>query len=112
MLRDFRRSSRGAREGRATGVVHEHVEAAEPADRRRDELPDRVLAVEVAGDHEHVAPGGVADLLRGLVEIAARPAADRDLHALLGQHLRARAPETLARAADDRNLARELEIHE
>src|SRR5207244_10882777 len=68
--------------------------------------------IEVAGEGQRVAAGAVADLLRGLLHVLGRPAAERHARALLGQHLGARAAEPLAGAAHDRHLVPELEIHQ
>src|SRR6266852_3953211 len=75
------------------------------------EAADGLGPVQVAREHQHVAPGRAPDVLRGLLQIVPRPAADRDVAAFLGQYLRAGPPEALAGAADDRDLVPELEIH-
>src|SRR6267143_914368 len=101
----------GARERRAAGVVDEDVQAAESADRRGDEVADGLGAVEIAREGQDIGARGVTDLLRRLVQVLLRAAAQRQLRSLVGEHLRARATQPLARAADDRDLARQLEIH-
>ena len=101
----------GARERRAAGIVDQDVQAAESADGRGDEVADGLGAVEIAREGQDIGARGVADLLRRLVQVLLRAAAQGQLRSLVREHLRARPTEPLARAADDRDLARELEIH-
>src|SRR5262249_61705931 len=96
---------------RDAGIVHQDAEAPESTDRRRDQLADRLVSIEVTRDREDLHPRRVANLLRGLVEIARRPAAERDVHALLRQHLRTRPPQPLAGASDAGPLVPQLEVH-
>ena len=95
----------GAGQRRAPGVVDEDVEAPEALDGRGHEVADRLVAIEIAGERQHVGAHRVAKLPRGLVEVLPRAAAERQACALLGEHPGARAPQPLAGAADDRDLA-------
>ena len=73
------RRRRGGVGGRRTaGVVHEHVEAAEPFDDRVDGRPRRFAVTQVGGEERPVV-GEVVDLLAG---------ADRDGGAGVGEALR------------------------
>ena len=91
-------SSSSRRTAVPPSVVDEHVDPAEPLDRRRDQAPGLARAGQVTGDVE------VAD--------AFRPAAGRhDQRALLAQLLRDAEADAGRRPGDDAYLAGEPEFH-
>src|SRR5213593_32033 len=101
----------GASQRRPAGVVDEDVQAAESADGGGHEVTDGLGAVQIARERQDVGARGVANLLRRRVQVLLRAAAQRQRGPLFGEHLRARPAQPLARAADDRDLAPELQIH-
>src|SRR5262249_11325679 len=86
-------------------------DAAEASDRRGDQVVDGVVAIEVARECQDVRARRIANFLGCLLEIARRPATERDLHALLSQDFRTRPSQALAGAPDHGHLVAELEVH-
>ena len=76
-----------------------------------DEVPDGVRPIQVSGEGQDIGAGLVANLLGGALEVWLRPAAQRHVHAFLGQRLRACPAQPLARPADDCDLAFQHQIH-
>ena len=100
-----------AGQGRAAGVVDQHVDAAELLQRRRNQTGDAFQPVQVSGIGQHLAASGFPDLICSLLQVGRGAAANDDLRALLGQHLRAGPPQPLAGSADDCNLVLQAQIH-
>ena len=87
-------------------VVDEDVDPAEAAHGLLDRAFDVALAADVGYLGEGVAPGRADLLCRPLAAVGLQ-LRDADARALAREHERDAAPDPLARAGDDRDLARE-----
>ena len=73
-------------------------------DRLGHQVLYRLVLVQVACVDKHFAAGGLAYLIRRLLQVGLGAAADGDLGAFLGQHLCAGSSQPLACAAHDGDL--------
>ena len=92
------------------GIVEQDVDAAPAVGNRLDHGLDVRGARDVGGHGEHLASGGLPDLLGGPLQVVFAPGADADLHALRGQPLGGRPPHTVTASGDDCYFPLELEI--
>jgi hypothetical protein len=92
------------------GIVEQDVDAAPAVGNRLDHGLDVRGARDVGGHGEHLAAGGLPDLVRGPLQVVFAPGADADLHALRGEPLGGRPSHAVAAAADDRHFPLQLEL--
>src|SRR5215470_1190355 len=96
--------------GRGARVVEEDVHAAPLGDHRVDQPLAICSAADVGDLGQHLAPRGLADLVRGLIQDFLAAGADGYPGALRGELLSSGATEPLASAGDDGDLPVQTEL--